>query len=165
MIIPHQVRLSLRKELLRLVLGTSLNHRPTLRVVHASLSRFLPLSLVSSSFGKARSLMCSMEVNKIFRFEKWNTIPAGCVRNRKKVFLLSLPFPVHAQCLVLFFSSNAILHFVCATGAALAKRRCLCCHLRMRSLARIEATAELMYVQLSYLPVPSVALLTQYMAL
>lgn len=67
----------------------------------------------------------------------------------------------------LCFSSPRTLSFILCVRQEqqLAKRRCLCCHLRMRSLAWIEATAELMYVQLSYLPVPSVALLTQYMAL
>lgn len=57
-LIPHQVRLSLRKELLGLVLGTSLNHRPTLRVMYAPASSHCPWFLPALE-KLPRSLMCT----------------------------------------------------------------------------------------------------------
>lgn len=57
-LIPHQVRLSLRKELLGLVFGTSLNHRPTLRVMYAPASSHCPWFLPALE-KLPRSLMCT----------------------------------------------------------------------------------------------------------
>lgn len=164
-IILHQVRLSLRKELLGLVLGTSLNHRPTLRVVHASLSRFLPLSLVSSSFGKApRSLMCSVGSKYKFSVSKSRTRYRPVVYETEKrffFFFLSL--------------SRCMLSALCFSSPRRDPSFCVCDRSAGKAPVPLSFTdalarsnwghSELMYVQLSYLPVPSVALLTQYMVL
>lgn len=83
--------LSLRKELLGLVLGTSLNHRPELRAVNASFPHFHPSVLGFFQLWKSpRFLMCYMEVNKHFPFRKVEHDTGRLCMKWKKGFFLSL---------------------------------------------------------------------------